>query len=71
MLEARRLVAKHQEDVVRVQDELKRAITVSAKGGGSATGRELELQKDNEKLMVSSFGCLVGFVCLLYSCRQS
>lgn len=41
---------------MRVQDELKRALTVSVKGagGGSATGRELELQNENDKLMVRS-----------------
>lgn len=40
---------KHQEDVARLQDELKRA---KCAGGESATIRELELQEERLKLMV-------------------
>ncbi|KAG9127492.1 E3 ubiquitin-protein ligase bre1 [Ceratobasidium sp. 392] len=51
VIEARRLVAKHQEEMTRAQDEAKRATAAKNAATGPASGRELELQKENEKLM--------------------
>ncbi|KAG9099922.1 E3 ubiquitin-protein ligase bre1 [Ceratobasidium sp. UAMH 11750] len=51
VIEARRLVARHQEEMTRAQDEAKRAMAAKNAATGPASGRELELQEDNEKLM--------------------
>jgi hypothetical protein len=51
-IEARRQATKYQEDAVRAQDEAKRALVAKNAAIGPATGREMELQKDNDKLMV-------------------
>ncbi|KAG8726816.1 E3 ubiquitin-protein ligase bre1, partial [Ceratobasidium sp. 428] len=51
VIEARRLVAKHQEDMTRAQDEAKRAMAAKNAAAGPLSAREQELQVENEKLM--------------------
>ncbi|KAG8690438.1 E3 ubiquitin-protein ligase bre1 [Ceratobasidium sp. 395] len=51
VIEARRLVAKHQEEMTRAQDEAKRAMAAKNAAAGPLSVREQELQVENEKLM--------------------
>ncbi|QRV94186.1 E3 ubiquitin-protein ligase BRE1 [Ceratobasidium sp. AG-Ba] len=51
VIEARRLVTKHQEEATRAQEEVKRATAAKNAATGPASGRELELQKENRDLM--------------------
>ncbi|ELU42525.1 BRE1 domain-containing protein [Rhizoctonia solani AG-1 IA] len=64
-IEARAMVGKAKEEVKKAQDEAKQASLVSTNAKGTSSVRELELQKENTKVMalLRCSTCVKNFRC--------
>ncbi|KAF8739571.1 Allantoicase, partial [Rhizoctonia solani] len=65
-IEARAMVGKAKEEVKKAQDEAKQASLVSTNAKGTSSVRELELQKENTKVMalLRCSTCVKNFSCI-------